>query len=1241
MAAGTAVATGAFTITSNKGVSSITIGGTTLDEADIKEMLGGKFPGPITAAHGELIITGFTKTADGYQVEYEYRLTEAVQHGADDLGTPGIDEGAALDVELDVSVTSSTGKSESNTITVTVIDDVPEFISSDDIHTNNNKAEFSGEIEFSKGADGDNFKLEITSISNLPKDWKFTLSPDGKIATVYHKDDNKGENPLFKITLQPDGKYTVEQLVVLDDDLHAIQLKPGNYESYADGKGAKIGNLIISAYVDGENSTVNISGKGMGVHNNHISKGEKLVFDFTKPVNDFTITVGRDNGTNPGVGTIIKVNGIQVEVPFVNGQWFISKDILDNFKDGIRTIELISNDAGHKYTVTAVEENASDKIFDVNVKGTDGDGDAFDGTFNVSNGPKPTDPTGPTDPADKAIPTPDIALTQVGEPKHVPGTEAETTIKKGDVSITFEDGQVTVSGMQQVNVTSASYNGGVGTTSHALVVSDDAFDHILGSGTATLTGTWNNTTNQPVDILVLPGSKDSYDLSNLVISNGIVSGTITVPGVAGGLTLAYFTGIVFADGQTLGSMNGSTVTTTEATPAYDLVTLDLDAWVAVPGDASDKLTSVTISGLGEATVVSVEYRGKTLVAGTDYTVKDGVLTLVKDGTLTQVVDDEHTKEFDMRDVSITLQVPEGHDPLDLQASVTASNDHGSNSAQNGLTVHVPHPDTGNGPGDEGTAPVVHAPDVDLNVTARVVETTTSAPKDPLEGTTAVNGGAKDPSGNGFNLDAAGNVVAVGFNVRVWGTYSTKGVDGTGKTPINDFDYNGDGKNDILVYKNGAFSEAQYGQNLIRIGYDTNGEANTNSAAADKTDLFLLHSSSGTWAGNGNVSDGDYGSWRGFNNFTGNNGTKGETAPDYAILIGDAASGAKINTPTANNAGSQTNVLESLNISTSTDKPVGQGMNKVEGVFAGGTLVVTADANRPADQQVTQQTKVPAATDVVSYDTVYDVVITATLADTDHSGEVLSKQLVLDGIPTGAKVIYNGTEVTVVDGKVTIEGALSADGQSVHANLTITGAKDADFTLTAHAQSADAKDALATADGHDASGVFAGTDAADSLLGSDNDDLLLGGAGNDHLAGGKGNDHLAGGKGDDHLVGGQGNDTLLGGEGDDTFVWLKGDEGTAKAPAVDTVQDFGNGKDVLDLSDLLQGENKSNLSDYLGASTETVNGKATTVLNISTSGHLATEGANQKIVLEGHNLDTSDQAKLVQDLISQGKLHVDL
>jgi len=1185
LAAGNAVASGSFSITSNKGIVSITIAGTSIDVDDI--VAGTK----VSAPGGELTITAFTKTATGYEVEYEYRLTDAVSHD------PSKGEDSALDLELDVSVTSTTGASESSNIAVTVEDDVPEFFGSEDIQTGNAVGEFSGEMTFSKGADSDGFTLKIADIANLPSGWTYKSSSDGGSASVF---DAAGKE-IFQITLAQDGSYTVKQLAQLSQTepggLDQGDLKPGNYKNGFQPEGS---GLTITASDKNGSASVNVSGQGIGVANNHVQSGEKLDFAFKDAVSEFTITIDRNNGGDPGKYTTIWVNGTAYEVALTGNSWVISAEAL-GITGGIKDVVLevsgpTNGKDAPKFTVEGAEWQSMPKDvnvdFDVNVKGTDGDGDPFDGGFNVSNGHKPTEPTNPAgDP-------PDVSISLAEEARHT-----EVTYTKGDSSITVGDGGVVVDGMGKTTVTAVTYDMGVGTQSHAVVINQVGYNHTTVKGTTNVVGTWDQANQKPVDILVLPKPLDQYDLSGLVYQGGSWKGTIkdkSSPDTLS-LTLDRFAGIVFGDGQTIdGGMPGFEQHLT------DQVTLDLDA-LLTQGDAGDAMSDVEVRGLGDAKVVSIEHNGKTLVEGTDYSLHDGVLTL------------HNPNGVSLADVKITLDVPHGSPALDLTADVSASGKYGSDSASDDLTVAVPAvvvPELPEVPGDPD--PVVNAPEVQLEITAH------NAAKDPLEGTTAVNGGAKDPSGNGFNLDAAGNVVAVGFNVRVWGTYSTRGVDGTGKNPINDFDSNGDGKNDILVYKNGAFSEAQYGENLIRIGYDTNGQANTNSAAANKTDLFLLHSSSGTWSGNGNVSDGEYGSWRAFNNFTGNTGAKGSTAPDYAILIGDAASGAKINTPTANNASTQVNVLESLNISTSTGKQVGQGMNKVEGVFAGGQLVV----NTPGHTDVSKLTTVPATADAAGY----IVTITATLADVDGSGEVLSQHLTLEGIPAGAKVVYNGVEVAVVDGKVHIDGVLADNGQSVHAQLTITGAKDADFTLTAHAQSADAHDASATADGHDASSVLAGADAADTLLGSDDDDLLFGGAGNDKLEGGKG---------DDHLYGGKGNDTLLGGDGDDTFVWLKGDEGTAKAPAVDTVQDFGNGKDVLDLSDLLQGENKSNLSDYLGASTETVNGKSTTVLNISTTGHLGSEGANQKIVLEGQNYDTTDQAKLVQDLISQGKLHVDL
>jgi serralysin len=57
--------------------------------------------------------------------------------------------------------------------------------------------------------------------------------------------------------------------------------------------------------------------------------------------------------------------------------------------------------------------------------------------------------------------------------------------------------------------------------------------------------------------------------------------------------------------------------------------------------------------------------------------------------------------------------------------------------------------------------------------------------------------------------------------------------------------------------------------------------------------------------------------------------------------------------------------------------------------------------------------------------------------------------------------------------------------------------------------------------------------------------------------GNGNDTLSGEAGNDFLVGGQGNDLITGGTGNDQFVYAFGS-------GIDTLTDFGNGADYLDL-----------------------------------------------------------------------------
>ncbi|MFM7423960.1 MAG: M10 family metallopeptidase C-terminal domain-containing protein [Elainella sp.] len=74
---------------------------------------------------------------------------------------------------------------------------------------------------------------------------------------------------------------------------------------------------------------------------------------------------------------------------------------------------------------------------------------------------------------------------------------------------------------------------------------------------------------------------------------------------------------------------------------------------------------------------------------------------------------------------------------------------------------------------------------------------------------------------------------------------------------------------------------------------------------------------------------------------------------------------------------------------------------------------------------------------------------------------------------------------------------------------------------------------------------------------------VGGAGNDTLTGNQGANSLAGNAGADRLTGLAGNDRLTGGAGNDVFVFQTENDG------LDTITDFGQGSDVIDVSSLLK------------------------------------------------------------------------
>ena len=154
-----------------------------------------------------------------------------------------------------------------------------------------------------------------------------------------------------------------------------------------------------------------------------------------------------------------------------------------------------------------------------------------------------------------------------------------------------------------------------------------------------------------------------------------------------------------------------------------------------------------------------------------------------------------------------------------------------------------------------------------------------------------------------------------------------------------------------------------------------------------------------------------------------------------------------------------------------------------------------------------------------------------------------------------------------------------------------------------------------------------------------------------------NDVISGGAGNDLIIGGQGNDVLTSGVGVDVFAWNLSDAGTVGAPASDTITDFetdsrADGGDVLDLRDLLQGEQtgtilgQDNLTDYLHfEKVDAGGGNINTVIHISNTGDFAAgfDAAKdvQTITLQGVDLVTGNtDQQIIQDLLNNNKLITD-
>jgi Ca2+-binding RTX toxin-like protein len=243
-------------------------------------------------------------------------------------------------------------------------------------------------------------------------------------------------------------------------------------------------------------------------------------------------------------------------------------------------------------------------------------------------------------------------------------------------------------------------------------------------------------------------------------------------------------------------------------------------------------------------------------------------------------------------------------------------------------------------------------------------------------------------------------------------------------------------------------------------------------------------------------------------------------------------------------------------------------------------------------------------------------------------------------------------LTVTATSTESDGSTASTSQDIH--LSVTGDASGWVGTTSADTLVNNSATGATLWGLDGDDTLTGNSGNDTLVGGAGHDTLNGGAGDDVLSGGTGDDTLNGGSGADVLSGGAGNDTLRGGDGADVFVWRLADAGSAGHPAIDTIKDFNTAAntDVLNLRDLLTGENQGNLSNYLHFEVSDGN----TIVHISSTGGFSADGhtvggsynssaETQEIVLNNVNLSTlyggtNSDASIISNLLTNQKLITD-
>ncbi|QIY01925.1 retention module-containing protein [Bordetella bronchiseptica] len=1276
---------GTITVSASDGISSVTIGGQTFTVAQLSGDLS-SLP-TINTIEGTLTITGYTPTADGKSADitFSYTLNEAQTHSQ-----PGND---TITDNIGVTVTGNGDSETSSSFNITIVDDVPTFQTvTDTVLANEAGQTQTGTLEFESGADGVG-SLNITGITGLPNDWT-TSAMNNASVNIFSPDGTH----VFTVTLNTDGTYTVEQLATRPGTTDSVNM--GSQVTNSPQASYDFG--IASVTVLNSNQQVQFNGKGsnvpnvtheFGIGNTWFEGGEKFQMDFDSPMLNFNFGIATVN--NPGsvkVTLFDGVNTLTLTVPVNAGDTSLSitqdqiqaaaAAVVPPISFGEFSTATVEGVGGLKVSLTTLSYTnsvpADDMDFTVHVTGTDGDGDPAQTEFDVTSGAEAAvvdafnrvmEDSGDTVGGSVMLSTA-LAVVSVS----VNGTDVTNATADNPVTFSTGKGTLVVTG----------YDPQTGALSYTYTEKGQAHNHGNGKNSVhddfTVTVTDSDGQERSGDLVIqildsVPTAHADLDnvtegvTQNVTAADGVLANDTSadgwhhagaIVGVAAGDTGAISHGKV---GQAIDGLYGKLTLNADGSYTYKA---NASGQGALPGDGQDVFTYTVRDADGDLTSTTLTINIDQFVAGSNdnNTITGGAgndVMLGDQGGIKQNVTAGTSYNIalvlDLSDSMNDKWGPWGSQETRLKTAKDAL----KALLENQLAVH----------------------DGEINVSLITFNGSSSSLRKSITGLTP------------DNVDEMVNVL-MGLNAS-GGTPYGAAFDRTTQWFEGQPTIDSEGK----PYKNLTFFLTD-GEPTSERNYDRDAEFADLAAISDVHGIGIGSGVSTSTLNKYDNTGGYYtGGQDTHVNFSGNSGANNVNTwdKDGTGTVSKNSSAMRITDTTADgqafkvtmNPDHKMNVTSaggasfSFSLSMGNKNPAdkfewvlmkwdGTQWNEVErgtdastrtGIHGpgqygfqfivndnsgGGQFYATVDnirsytSNRTGNSQtVLDPSDLESALIGGSQSTELAPVGNDKLYGGDGNDILFGDAINTDNLPWGvagnpAKPadLPNGSGLEALKDFLFLKNGVQPTDADLHKYIS-----DNHALFDVDGDTRGGNDELYGGDGDD---ILYGQGGNDKLYGGDGDDILYGGAGTDELRGGAGNDELYGGEGKDLLIGGQGDDILHGGGGSDTFKWELNDQGVVGAPAHDTIKDFSNadiadGGDVLDLGELLQGENSGNLTQFLKFSSDGQD----TVIQVNTQGHVNTQGADQTIVLENVDLTaggTKDDAAIIQDLISRSKLQID-